>query len=176
MEDRVPTEHGRAASSDSLHRSEHRLSEFIYGVVTGLVTIAGLRGGHATDWLGAALTIVIGAAAIWVAHAYSILISKRMAAGRRLSGRDFAKTLSGSWPIVSAGTVLALPLLPVGLGLWPFDVGLWISNLTGIALLALAGFLAGVIGKEAWARCLLLATLSAALGVVIVAVEFIINH
>lgn len=36
-----------------------------------------------------------------------------MTQGHRLVARDFGETLAGSWPIVSAGALLALPMLAV---------------------------------------------------------------
>ena len=94
----------------------HKLSEFIYGTIIGMVAVAGIDGGDGTSWLEAAAAIVAGAAAIWVAHAYAVLLSRRVVAGHRLAARDLGEALAGSWPIVTAGVILALPLLPVALG------------------------------------------------------------
>jgi hypothetical protein len=141
-----------------------------------MVAVAGINGSHEASWLGAASLIVTGAVAIWVAHAYSLLISKRVVAGHRLDAHDLGETLAGSWPIVSAGVLLAIPLLPVAVGLWSLDVALWASSLTGVLILALVGIRAGVVTKETWPRRVLLAALSAGLGLAVVAVEFAVHH
>lgn len=99
-----------------------------------------------------------------------------MIAGRRLDPLELAETLAGSWPIVVAGFILAIPSLLVGLGVWNLSIGLRISNLLGVVILALVGFLAGVISEETWLRRLLLALMSAGLGLVVVAVEFVVHH
>lgn len=154
----------------------HRLSEFVYGTVTGMVAVAGISGGDEASWSEAALVIVAGAAAIWVAHAYAVLMGKRVAVGHRLDARDLGEALRGSWPIVSAGVILAVPLLPVAAGLWSLDFALGASSLTGVLILALVGILAGVITHETWPRRILLAVLSAGLGLAVVAVELAVHH
>jgi hypothetical protein len=169
-------EHGAGDATASSRLDEHKLSGFIYGTVTGMVAIAGLSGGHEVSWLEAALVIVVGAVVTWVAHAYSALFSKRVIAEHRLDSHELGETLVGSWPIVSAGGLLAIPLLPVAVGLWSLGFALWVASLTGVSILALVGILAGVVTKETWPRRVLLAVFSAGLGLAIVAVEFVVHH
>lgn len=154
----------------------HRLSEFIYGTVTGLVAVAGIDASSGASWLGAASIILVGAAAIWVAHAYSTLFGHRIAEGRRAKVRDLGKALTDSWPIVTAGALLAVPLLPAAIGLWSVDVALLVSSLLGVLVLALVGVAAGVVTHETWPRRLLLAALSAGLGLAVVFVELAVHH
>ena len=154
----------------------HKLSEFIYGTVTGMVAVTGISGDDETSWLGAATIIVSGAAAIWIAHAYSMLISKRVTLGRRLGVNDLTETLSGSWPIVTAGAILSAPILLVALNAWSLDFALTVSSLLGVAILALVGYFAGVLSGESWSRRLLLVALSAGLGLAVIAVEFAAHH
>lgn len=85
-------------------------------------------------------------------------------------------TLAGSWHIVSAGALLALPMLPVALHLWPLGFALGVSGLVGVAILALAGIVAGIITQETWPRRVLLAVLSAGLGLAIVSIELLVHH
>jgi hypothetical protein len=166
-----------SAGSVSVPRFDgHRLSEFIYGTVTGMVAVVGIDASHDVFWLGAALIIVVGAAAIWVAHAYSILLGRRIAEGRRLHAGDLFAALRGSWPIVSAGAILSVPLLFTPLVLWSVNSALWVSSGLGVLILALVGVLAGVVTRETWGRRLILAALSTGLGLGIVAVEFAVHH
>jgi hypothetical protein len=154
----------------------HRASEFIYGTVTGMVAVAGIDVGRGASWLGAAAIIIVGAAAIWIAHAYSTLLGRRIADGRRLEARDLGEALAGSWPIVVAGMVLAVPLIATALGAWSLDTALWASSFVGVAILALVGILAGVVTRETWLRRVLLAVGSAGLGLIVVAVEVAVHH
>jgi hypothetical protein len=154
----------------------HRISEFVYGVVTALVAVAGLSGGHETEWWGAAAVVVAGAVAIWLTHAYSIMLSKRVAQGRRLSRQDIIGTLRGSWPIVVAGALIAAPIVPASLGVYTLDTALWISSFTGLGALALIGVLAGMVTRETVGHRFLLAGLSVGLGLLIVALEYVVHH
>ena len=163
--------------SSSLERiNGHRLSEFIYGTVMGMVAIAGISSESHLTWLQAAALIVVGAGAIWIAHAYSELISQRIAGGRRLDGRDLYEVLRGSWPIVVAGFVLAIPLLPVPVGLWSLSTGLWLASALGVVILGILGLVAGKVTNEAWPRRIVWAALTAGFGLVIVAAELAVHH
>lgn len=154
----------------------HRLAEFVYGTVTGLVAITGIAGHPEAGWFGTAIIVLTGAVAIWLAHGYSIMLSKRVTGGRRLTGSEIGHIFSGSWPIVSAGFVLAVPILATGLGLWNLDTGIRISGYLGIAVLALVGVLAGVLTRETWPRRALLALVYGGLGVAVVAIEYWAHH
>jgi hypothetical protein len=168
--------HGPEHTPAASRLDGHRLSEFIYGTVIGLVAVVGVGDRDSTSWWNAALTIVAGAVAIWVAHAYSMLISKRVLAGRPLDIHELGETLAGSWPIVLAGLLLTIPLLPVAVGLWPLDLALRASSIIGILILALVGALAGVLTHASWPRRLLLAAFSAGLGLAVVALEYLLHH
>ena len=111
----------RTKTTDRRVIDGHRLSEFVYGTVTGMVAVAGVGGTHETTWWNAASIIIVGAVAIWLAHSYSIIIGKRVSGGQRLGLGDLIDILRGSWPIVTAGTVLALPMLPAAFGVWNVD-------------------------------------------------------
>ncbi len=154
----------------------HRLAEFVYGTVTGMVALAAMSTHPKEGWLETVFAVILGASAIWLAHAYSIMLSKRVTAGRRLTRDEVLHTMRGSWPIVSAGVVLAVPLMLCGLGLWSVETGLALSGYLGVVMLALCGMLAGVITKETWTHRLLLAAVYGGLGVAVVAVEYLANH
>ena len=94
----------------------HRLAEFVYGTVTGMVALSGMSSGPDATWTGSIAIVIAGAVAIWLAHGYSIMLSKRVTAGHRLSGSEIASVFAGSWPIVIAGAILAVPFVLVGVG------------------------------------------------------------
>jgi hypothetical protein len=153
----------------------HRLSEFVYGTITGMVAISGLDPAH-SSWSQAAEVIIVGAAAIWIAHAYSVLLGRRIASERRLTGKDLAHALRGSWPIVIAGVMLAVPTLLAAANISTLATALRISSLVGVVILALVGIVAGVVTHETWPRRLLLAVLTTGLGLVVLGFELAIHH
>jgi hypothetical protein len=154
----------------------HRLSEFIYGTVTGMVAVTGISGGREAGWWEAAAIVLVGAIAVWLAHAYSVLIAERVATGHRLGARALRDALRGTLPIVSSGALLAIPILPSAAGMYSVTAALTISSTLGVVVLAFIGLLAGSVTRETWPRRLLLAFLSAGLGLVIVAVELAVRH
>lgn len=154
----------------------HRLTEFIYGTVTALVAVAGIDAAQVSAGYTAALVVIAGGMAIWLAHAYSTLMSNRITSGRRIDSRYAAKALRDSWPIVSAAALVSLPLLGDAVSLYSVDTALWLANAVGVLILALVGFAAGAITNEHWTRRILLVLLSSGLGLFVVAVELAIHH
>lgn len=154
----------------------HRLSEFIYGTVTGMVAVVGIDSGADASGWEALLIVVAGAAAIWVAHAYATLMSHRITSGRRAEGRDLVEALRSSWPVVSAGLLLAAPLLGVVFGVYALQTGLGLSSIMGVLILALIGIAAGIVTHETWPRRIVLVLLSCGLGLAIVVIELAVHH
>jgi hypothetical protein len=152
----------------------HRLTEFIYGTVTGIVALAGVGHERPTPaWWQAAAIAIVGAGAVWLAHAYSIFLAQRLTDEHALNPRDLGQGLRASWPLVAAGILLSVPLLFAGLRLCSMSTALGISRGLGITVLAVLGWCAAV---GAWPRRLLLAVLSAGLGLAVVAVELAVHR
>ncbi len=154
----------------------HRLAEFVYGTVTGMVAVAGIGAHPEQGWFGTAVIVVIGAVAIWLAHGYAQMLSRRVTSGRRQTAKEIGETFAGSWPIVTAGFVLAVPILATGAGLWNLETGVKWSGYVGVILLLLVGLLAGWLTKETWPRRILIAVVYGGLGVAVVAIEYIVAH
>lgn len=153
-----------------------RLSEFVYGTVTGMVAVAGLSGGHEVEWTGAVGIVVMGAVAIWLAHAYSKVVTLRVTTQHRVAGEEIRDVLLESWPIVIAGVLLSIPFLATGAGLWTMDTALVLSSAIGVALLGVIGSIAGRISHERPVRRLVIAAVYVALGLFVVLVEYIVHH
>lgn len=154
----------------------HRLTEFIYGTVTALVAVAGINTTETVTWYSAMLTIITGGAAIWLAHAYSSLMSHRITSGAHIQGKQIGEALSSSWPIVSAALLVSLPFLGAAVSLYTMSTALNLANGAGVLILALIGFAAGVITDETWMRRIALVLLSSSLGLLIVAIELAVHH
>lgn len=167
-------QHPNTASSTRI--DGHKLSEFVYGTIAGMVATSGIGDSSAISWSQAASIIIVGAAAIWLAHTYSLILGHRIVSGQRVTGRDLGHFLAGSWPIVVAGFVLSTPLIGTAASAWPLSTALRYSGYVGLVILALVGFLAGMASKETWPRRLLLAAISTALGVAVIAVELLAHH
>lgn len=154
----------------------HRLTEFIYGTVTAFVAVAGIDIEHLPSWYTAALMVITGGVAIWLAHAYATLMSNRITSGKRIKGRDIAEALYSSWPIVTAAILVALPFIGAPLSLYTMNTAVWLANIVGVLILLLVGIAAGSIAQESWSRRVLLAIISVGLGLLIVTIKLAIPH
>lgn len=169
--------HDEAATDTPSPQAVRRwFTEFVYGTVTAMVAVAGILAGHETSSRGAIAIVVVGALTVWFAHAYCKVIGSRMASGRGSYGRDLLDALSGSWPIVTAGGLLAAPLVVAALGLWSLELALWISTGVGVVILAIVGVLAGVSERATWPVRILLVALSCGMGLAVVAVEVLAHY
>lgn len=165
---------GESAKRRSL--DGHRLSEFIYGTVTGMVAIVGIDSTGDVTWLDAVFIIVAGATAIWLAHAYATHMSRRVTGGQRTEGRDIIEALTSSWPVVSAGLFLAVPLIGAAVGVYGIGTALLASSALGVLVLAMIGVAAGAVTHETWPRRIVLILLSCGLGIAVMAVELALHH
>ena len=154
----------------------HRLTEFIYGTVIALVALLGIDAGHASVWQFAVFDVAAGGVAIWLAHAYSTLMSNRMMGGRRIDGPAICKALWGSRPIISAAILISLPFLGVAVSLYDMQTALVFANTVGVLILAIVGFLAGVSTGESWMRRIILVFLSIGIGLFVIAAKLIIHR
>jgi len=154
----------------------HRLTAFIYGTLAGLAAVLGIQAGQGASWLAAASIIVTGVVTMWVAHAYAAVLGRGIAEERSFSARALGIALRDEWPVGVPGATLVLPLLPVAVGLWSLDTALLASSVVGVSILALIGIAAGVTMEARWLDRLVLALVSAGLGLLILAVELAVQR
>lgn len=151
------------------------LSGFIYGTISGLVALWSARGADVL-WWEAGGSVVLAVTAVWLAHAYSELLSHRVVIGRHLKFHEFRAVLRSSWSILVAGLLMSTPFFPAGVGIVSVGTATAISKALGVTVFALIGFFAEQTGKGRLARRLLLAGLSAGLGLAVVGAERLVSH
>ena len=122
------------------------LSEFIYGVITAMVALAAFaEHPEGTTGYAVALTVVGGASAIWLAHAFSELVGERAVTRHSFGFAEVGRFLRQSWPIVVAGFLIAAPILLSEAGLWPLARGITLGNVLGLVSLGVIGVAIGVV-------------------------------
>lgn len=157
-----------------LHVDGHRLAEFIYGTVAALIAMGGIDPNH-SGWALSCAVIILGGVAIWIAHAYALLMSQRVVSKMRFSGPAIRRALTDSWPIVSAALIVATPLFGVAFSFYSTRTALLLSSCVGILVLATVGFLAGIASRETWLHRLVLVLLSSGLGLMVVLLKTIVH-
>lgn len=163
--DKMPEHH-------PLHADGHRLAEFIYGTVAALIAMGGIDPNQ-SGWVLSFAVIVFGGVAIWIAHAYAMLMSQRVVSKMRFSGSAIRNALTDSWPIVSAALIVATPLFGVAFSFYSTRTALLLSSAVGVLILAFVGFLAGIASRETWLHRVVLVMLSSGLGLLVVLIKTI---
>ncbi len=156
-------------------RSVHWLADYVYGTISTLVAVAGLTFETHPQALTTAGIIVVGAIAIWFAHALSRVVVKPSWQELRVNWSDVRAELEGSWPIVSAAIPAVLIFAVSGLGVWSVQVAFVLTDVVGVLALAVVGVgTAGSRGRSTLRRSLYVAAL-VAVGATIVVLESLVH-
>ncbi len=170
------TEAGSPPEGD-LHRgrSVEWFADYIYGTISTLVALAGLTFETHPEALTSAGVIVVGAIAIWFAHALSRLVTKRSWQGLTLRWSDIATELDGSWPIVSAAIPATAIFTLAGLHVWTVKTAFALSDIVGVLALAVVGI--GTLGgsERPVRRRVAYVFAMVLVGVIIVALESLVH-
>lgn len=151
------------------------LADYVYGTISTLVAIAGLTFETNPGALTTAGVVVVGAVAIWLAHALSQLVTLRSWQQLRLQPSDVASKLRGSWSILSAAFPATVVFILAGFDLWTVKTAFWVAEGVGVLALAVVGFgTAGGADRPMIRRILYVAAL-VGVGVAIVLLELLVH-
>jgi hypothetical protein len=120
-------------------RSIEGAADYVYGTISTLVALAGLTFETHPAALTTAGIVVVGAVAIWFAHALSGLITQRSWQHLDVRVADVRRELEGSWPIVSAALPTTLLFLLAGVHVLPIHAAFACSDAVGVLGLAAVG-------------------------------------
>jgi hypothetical protein len=161
--------------ADHHDRSVVWLADYVYGTISTLVAIAGLTFETNPGALTTAGVVVVGAIAIWLAHALSQLVILRSWQNLEVRRSDIVAELRGSWTIVTAAIPATLIFVAAGAGLFTVKTAFSLAELVGVLALAVVGFgTAGGSGRSVWRRALYILAL-VSVGVLIVLLELLVH-
>lgn len=124
-------------SSGSSNSSVRWLADYVYGTISTLVAIAGLTWENNPGALTTAGVVVIGAVAIWFAHALSRIVTMQSWQHLTLKRSDVTSQLRGSWSIVTAAIPATVVFILAGLHLWVVKpTAFTIAEIVGVLSLA----------------------------------------
>jgi multidrug transporter EmrE-like cation transporter len=121
-------------------RSVHWLSSYVYGTISTLVAIAGLTFENSPHALTTAGVVVVGAVAIWFAHALSQLVVLPSWQGLDLKAADVKKELRNSWSILVAAIPATFIFILAGVHLFEVKTAFTVAEAVGVLALAVVGF------------------------------------
>ena len=139
------------------------------------MAIAGLTFETNPGALTTAGVVVVGAVAIWLAHALSQLVTMRSWQNLQLSPSDVGHELRDSWTIVSAAIPATIVFVLAGLHLWTVKTAFTIAEVVGVLALAVVG--AGTAGnsKQPLRLRILYVVMLVLVGVFIVLFELLVH-
>jgi hypothetical protein len=147
------------------------LAAYVYGTIATLVAIGGLTFEKHPNPLSATGVIIVGAIAIWLAHAVSQLVGQRAKQQSDLHASDVRAELWSSWPIVSAAIPGAVVMVIACFGAWSASTGLAIDEVIGIVALTVVGMATAGGGRRSIARRVAYVVCLTGVGIAIVGLE-----
>jgi hypothetical protein len=151
------------------------LADYVYGTISTLVAIAGLTFEPNPGALTSAGVVVVGAVAIWLAHALSQLVIARAWQELRLTRADVSHELRRSWAIVSAAGPATIIFILAGAHVLSVKHAFIVAEIVGILALAVVGI--GTAGNRdrPFGRRLLYIVGLVSVGVLIVLLEEVVH-
>jgi hypothetical protein len=151
------------------------LADYVYGSISTLVAIAGLTFETHPQPLTSGAVVVVGAVAIWLAHAVSRLVMTRSWQQLTFSARDLLDQLVGTWSILAAAIPGTAIFGLAAAGLWSVKTAFALAEVVGALSLAVVGF--GTAGGRdlPLGRRLFYAAGLTTVGVAIVALELVVH-
>lgn len=162
--------------SDAHHdRSVVWLADYVYGTISTLVATAGLTFETNPGAMTTAGVVVVGAVAIWLAHALSQLVILRSWQDLELRLVDVRRELQSSWTIVTAAIPATIIFILAGAGVWTVRTAFALAEIVGVLALAVVGYgTAGGRGRPLGRRMLYIGGL-VLVGVLIVLLELSVH-
>jgi len=153
----------------------HWLSDYVYGSISTLVAIAGLTFETNPGELTTAGVVIVGAVAIWLAHALSRVVILDSWQHLRLKAGDVIGDLRDSWSILAAALPATVVFALAGLHVWSIKAAFTIAEVVGVLGLAVVGVgtIAGT--DQPWSRRILYVAGLVGVGVMIVLFELLIH-
>ena len=168
-------EAGTEVESSGSGHSVTWFSDYVYGTIATLVAIAGLTNEKYPGALTTAGVVVVGAVAIWLAHALSQLVSRRSWSHLELTASDVVAELRGSWSIVSAAIPASIIFVLAGAHVFTIGTAFTLAEVVGVLALAVVGV--GTVGgsERPLGRRLLYVVGLVLVGVLIVLLELAVH-
>jgi hypothetical protein len=151
------------------------LADYVYGTISTLVALAGLTFETNPGALTTAGVVVVGAVAIWLAHALSRLVTSSSWHHLTLKGSDIREELLGSWSILAAAIPATIIFTLAGLHLWKVWTAFVIADVVGVLALAVVGIGTAGAGEGPLRRRVLYVGALVAVGMAIVGLESVVH-
>ena len=130
------------AVPDRQHRAES-IANGIYGTIVTSATMSVVSDKRWDEPFLTSLQVLATVVVFWLAHSFAHGMAVRATADSSVEHGDVARDLRATWPMVAAAFPLLVPMVLVGLNVFEYDTGLWISYALSILILASWGLVIG---------------------------------
>ena len=128
---------------DNRHRRAERIANGIYGTIVTAATMSVVSDKRWDEPYKTSAQVLITVVVFWLAHSFAQGVAQRATAESSVEHGDAMRDLRATWPMVAAAFPLLVPMVLVGLKVFDYDTGLWISYGLAIAILASWGLVIG---------------------------------
>jgi hypothetical protein len=156
-------------------RSVHWLSSYVYGTISTLVAISGLTFEKNPGALTTAGVVVVGAVAIWFAHALSQLVVLPSWQNLDLKAADVRMELRNSWSILVAAIPATFIFILAGIHLFEVRTAFIVADVVGVLALAVVGIGTAGDSERPLGRRLLYTGCMVSVGLLIVVLESVVH-
>jgi len=163
-----------AAVPNRQHRAES-IANGIYGTIVTSATMSVVSDKRWDEPFKTSAQVLATVVVFWLAHSFAQGVAVRATAESTVEHGDIRRDLRATWPMVAAAFPLLIPMVLVGLKVFSYDTGLWISYGLSIVILASWGLVIGQrrqLGTGATAK---LVVASGTLGLLLITLKEVVH-
>ncbi len=165
----------RAVSGEALDDADQRsFSAAIYGSILAASLVAAFDVTEATP-RAMTLTLLSTTIVFAVAHAWSEVVSERIAFGHGASARRLVELIRREWPLVEAGFVPGAALALAWAGVWSASVGAAVALALAVLQLVGWGILVGRRSYDSWPAALFVGVVNGCFGLILVGLKIAVH-
>lgn len=155
-------------------RSEPNLAGAIYGTIVAMAVIATASKEGTFGPVGIAVWAATTAIVFWLVHVYADIVGAGYSTVREAIGHT-RSALRSQWPIVQGAMIPAAAMLCAPIGLANDDNASYVAVGVGILTLFGTGLVIGTRDRRSWSRRLLIGSVNAFFGLVILALKVFVH-
>jgi hypothetical protein len=146
----------------------------IYGLIVSMAVIATVSQDESMGSVEVAFWAVATGFVFFLAHVYSHFVASGIARPRLVPG-TLAKTARREWPMVQGSVIPAAVMMLGALGVIDEENASYVAVWTGVAALFGAGIVIGTRNGLNWSSRLIIASVNATIGLLIVALKIFVH-
>ena len=157
-----------------LEHQAHHIAGAIYGTILATAVVAAAA--HDVTRVSQTFAVVaITSAVFWAAHVYSLSVAARIVVKRPLTWMEKQSIAVAEWPMLQSSWPILLALLLGSLGIIDKKTASYLAVIVGIGALFTYGVIMGRQEAVSWPKVLLNAVITAAFGIVILAMKVLVH-